>query len=87
MRADRGEHDAEVGRAHEAVVVDEEVAGQPGEDAREDEGHVLVAPRVVAEDLHAPLALADADQGAAEGRAHDEPQQGRRCATKQTSTK
>jgi hypothetical protein len=45
-------------------------AGEAAEGAGDDEGDIFVQPGVVAEDLHAQLALADADQAAPERRAH-----------------
>src|SRR5439155_1866790 len=78
----RREEDIEIARAHEAVEVDEEIAGEAGEEPRQDEGDVFVAPHVEAEHLHAPLALPDADEGASEGRAHDQRERADRQSEK-----
>ena len=45
-------------------------AGEPAEAAGDDEGEIFVQPGIVAQDLHAQLALANAHQAAAERGAH-----------------
>ena len=60
----RGE--LEVRRAHEAVVVGPQHAGEAADGAGDHEADVLVQPHVVAERAHARLALADPDERVAE---------------------
>ena len=61
-------------RADDAGGVRPQHAGEAAEGAGDDEGDIFVQPGIVAEDFHARFALANADQAAAERRAHDDVQ-------------
>src|SRR5690606_25070848 len=58
-------------RADDAGRVRPKDTGKAAEGAGDDEGDVFVQPRIVAENLHSQLALANAHEAAPERRAHD----------------
>ena len=71
---------------HEAGGVRPQHAREPAESAGDDERDVFVQPGVVAEDLHAQLALPDAGEAASERRADQEVQR-RSDAAKKPNTR
>ena len=77
----------DVYRADDAVGVRPQHAGQAAEAAGDDEGDVFVQPGVVAEDLHAQFALADAGEAAPERRAHQHVHQRRATTQNNANTR
>src|SRR5262245_35334669 len=69
QRVDRGRQ-LGIDGADDTRGVRPQHAGEAAEGPGDDEGEIFVQPRIVAEDLHAQLALADADQAAPEWRAN-----------------
>src|SRR5215472_12388777 len=65
---------AQCGRTHEAVEVDEEFAGDAGEERRNDRGEILIVPDGVSERSHPRFVLAHALERITDGRAHEDPE-------------